>query len=1421
MAACPSAQFGSPSSAQRATPNVMFIIDTGACLSGDELQDERSRAAVETTVKSTVLRILLYFFIHVDVRFTWSYQLLAFDSASTFQASQSVSRHLQDFDLAALEEFAQELRQALGMSNSAASERTSSTPPIKRLSAVLKKAASTFQWSWCSRSGVMPSPARVSQQLSAPVKLRNYLYIISPAPQTIQQLLRYTGVAGAGAADDLKANASVLLPSLKEPLATSLAVCRKELLGAGLWNLFIEKRASISWVALPLPTPSESLSERCTEQSFAIETGISTILAAYGGAMIRSGPLLAISAPVPFALYFRTFRKKVLDPKLGVALLAATDKLSAEARSVLAAQTNVSTRELWRGRLTAAGEEEETGIQIALRAAVTSAAGQKKHSADDVYSRSSELPVFSVSIPTMTVVRQITTEILKDSMMERHVFTCAARGHASEATAFDETLSSLRSAKKTLVAWVHVDAPAHSLAPASPACETYPLDAENPFADDDKVSVSTVKRLAVLFSLRSGMALMRLVHKEHESFILDELTDEAQEGSEEDGWHSEFLDQWFSNNLADDIAGVIFGGRASSEARSRLPEATFYVWDPDIDGERLHGESVRRNASEPSPKPSSPQVAKAAPRTPRRSSRSSVTCSSIADLTALFRHEYIETLYRSQHTPQSFVKNFVPSFWDVVDSMACGEVGAPSPSRRKFRKAKMRLSENLLESLCNGILLSVSQLEQKYRSILDLLDEPPDPQLAAPAPGLLDHVECAALKSWWKDIYDNIPVGQLADPRRILRQEVNKLRLLDTKLQMIMLLECLRSNCEVDALLPDIAKWFSTTPPISPAKETKRKRKCKSVIDDFIARPSKKRKADEKRLPLPTTEDPDPPVFDANSHDNKALFIRAVEELMDRICISTVIAVVGSANSSGVYKDFVEPVVVKYYNFYVPDLVKSLVLKAGGDPSVQEAVPPSPFFKKKKIRGSGRGGVTKRDSSSRGPSASKHKAKTEPTALPRRVSDFLKGLGKRQMVVGKPKSKAGKASGLKRHDTSTSTGSLGSHSTEAENLLSAGIASLPAFGNRVSTASVGPFKNQNVAALRRDSVNLQAPPLKRTASLPAISNDRDNPFWEGPPHLTREVSDPSELLGPGKRSSMSLFPALKPVPPATLNPVPARPFAQFARIKPPSDLITTSPLKSALRRPIPMPPPEQLSSPLPVTPKKRSGRRASLVDYERLDNEVHPPGTPTAQRRTGVNIALDDNAENSILDADTPLSHRLAKVTVPASPGTPTRSRFPLNVKCQSSPTEVRAPSELRSPARPAAPLTPTKPPLLQRIQSARSSLSIKSPYNASLRKSTPKKRSRTTPRKQSRASLPPCWPAPASPTRPSGPPPSTPSKVRFTASPPALKLNPATPPPRPGKRGGGGVDAIAATPLATPGSCKRLQSMLEGFADSDWDEMD
>ncbi|KAJ3177427.1 hypothetical protein HDU87_004446 [Geranomyces variabilis] len=958
MTACPSAQFGSPSAAKRATPNVMFIIDTGACLGTDEVQDECSRAAVETTVKSAVLRILLYFFIHVDVRFTWSYQLLAFDSASTFQASKSISRHLQDFNPVVLEEFAKELRQALGASGSAASERTSSTPPIKRLSAVLKKAASTFQWSWCSRSGVMPSPARMSEQLSAPVKLRNYLYILSPAPHTIEELMRYTGAAGTGAANDLEAEASLLLPGLKQHLESSLI----------------------------------------------------------------------------------------------------TDKAGADLRSALAAQTNVSTRELWRGRLTADGEADD-GIHIALRA-VTSAAGQKKRSADSIYSRSSELPVFSVAIRTMAIVGRVTTGVLDDSILERQVLTCAAKGTASEATAFDEILSSLRSAKKALVVWVHVDAPADSDAPTR---EASPLGDDNPFADDDNVSARPVKRLSVLFSLRSGLALMRLVREEHESFVLDKLTDEIAECSEEGGWHSEFLDQWFSNNLADDIAGVIFGGRANSEARSRLPEATFYVWDPDIDDERLLREGDRRRAN-----------------------------------------EYIDALYRSRHTPQSFVKNFVPSFWDAVDSMACGEVGAPSPSRRKFRKAKTRLSENLLESLCNGFLLSVTQLEQKYRSILDLLDEPPDPQLPAPAPEFLSDVECAALKSWWKEIYDNIPIGQLADPRRILRQEVNKLRLLDTKLQMIMLLECLRSNCEVDAQLPDIAKWFATTRPLSPDKEFNRKRKSKSVIDDFLARPSKKRKADAKSLPPATSEGPDPPVVDAQSHDTKALFVRAVEELMDRICISNVIAVVGSANSSGVFKDFVEPVVLRYYNFYVPDLVKSLVLKAGGDPSVQEAVPPSPFFKKKKSRGSGRGGVKKRDGSSREPSVSKHKAPIEPTAQPRKVSDFLKGLGKRQMVVGKPKSKADKVSGLKKHGDSSKSNpaSLGSHFAEAENLKSAGTASLPTFGKRISTASAGPFKNQHVA-------NLQAPPLKRTASLPAIANDRDNPFWEGPPPLTGETSEPT------------------------------------------------------------------------------------------------------------------------------------------------------------------------------------------------------------------------------------------------------------------------------------------------------------------------
>ncbi|KAJ3149700.1 hypothetical protein HDU86_006877 [Geranomyces michiganensis] len=1019
----------------------------------------------------------------------------------------------------------------------------------------------------------------------------------------------------------------------------------------------------------------------------------------------------------------------------------------------------------------------------------------------------------------MAAVGRVVTGILAPSMLERHVFTCTAmdaRNHGT--TTFDETLTLLRSTKQALAAWVHVDIPADPVTD-SPSHTTSPLTDNDPFADDGTAPVRSVKRLALLFSLRSGMALMRLVCEEHQTSVLDGVADEGDHPCEDDASHSEFLHQWFSNNLATDIANVIFADRGDDKARSQLPEATLYVWDPDIDRDRLTKKTARQQASQISPKHTSPQAAKVAPRTPRRDSRDLITCSSMEDLTTTVRQECLGALYVGQHAAHSFVKDVVPTFWDAIDSMACGEVGAPSPSRRKFRKAKTRLG--MLEFLCKDVLLSVAQLEQKYRSILDMLDEPPDPQASTTAPALLHNMECAAVKAWWKEIHDHIPVGQLADTRRILRQEVNKLRLFDTKLQMIWLLECLRAKCEMDVQLPDISLWFATAKPASPDKEVRRKRKSKSVIDDFIVKPFKRRKVDEKSQFVPVDEGPDPPVphLVPPSQENGALFVRAVEELMDRMCISNAITAVESANTSSLLKDFVEPVVVKYYNSYLPDLVKSLVLKAGGDPAVQQAVPPSPFFKKK--RGSGRDGSKKRDGSTRGPSSSKRKAVTETKPPPRKASDFLKGLGKRQMVVGKPKSKTSKSNGLQRHDSSRSIStSLASQSSEPEHPKSAGTVSLPTFGKRITA-----FKNQHTGALPRDSAKTHGRPLMRTLSLPAIPNDSENPFWEDPHPPPRKNSGFDGMLAARKRSSASSVPALPPVPLTLPKPFPARPFAQFARTKTSSDPNATSPLKPNLQHAMLRPPDEQSSSVFLTTPKKRGGRRASLDDYGSLENDVDVPETPIALRRAGARPAEEDDAENGFFIADTPLSKRFAKALDHASPGTPTRPYSPESRRQrQSSPSPIEYTGSFQvpsSPSRPEAPTTPSRPRLLERIQSARSSLTIKSPYNPSPRRSTPKKRkSHTTPRKQLKASLPPRWPAPSTPSKRSDAQAPTPSKVRFTASPPLLKIVPATPPPRPGKRGAGGGDR-SATPLATPGSCKRLQSMLEGFADSDWDEFD
>ncbi|KAI9007351.1 hypothetical protein BC832DRAFT_449503 [Gaertneriomyces semiglobifer] len=252
------------------------------------------------------------------------------------------------------------------------------------------------------------------------------------------------------------------------------------------------------------------------------------------------------------------------------------------------------------------------------------------------------------------------------------------------------------------------------------------------------------------------------------------------------------------------------------------------------------------------------------------------------------------------------------------------------------------------------------------------------------------------LKTWKDGTLAAAVAPKMPDEQRLLAAALATQRIKEAKLQILMLLECLRlAHPEKGILLPCLRHWCEQ-PTIEPLPKTDsasvhlRKRKSSITTSEDNTK-SKRRKASSGR--------DDTAV---NTQEQRvADFRRAVEDLVDHIGIWRAISGVNSADDD-LMKTFVEPVLIKYYQSYFPKLVKSLVLRVGGDPDRHKVVPPSPLFKKRSR--SDRKGNAKASSnpSSTAPTV---KASSRPNAaLSSKTKALSTGLitalGKRQIAIG-------------------------------------------------------------------------------------------------------------------------------------------------------------------------------------------------------------------------------------------------------------------------------------------------------------------------------------------------------------------------------------------------------------------------------------
>ncbi|KAI8823126.1 uncharacterized protein EV422DRAFT_523486 [Fimicolochytrium jonesii] len=1179
--------FGSPSSRDRPIPNVVFVIDTGSSTltTSEAGGTAQSPPDFETFIRITVLRILLYFHIHVDPRFRWSYQLFDLGSVSTFH--KAVTKHAREFIPVTLAEFAADLNGQLenqsGIEKEDGEERSpweSSPSFVEKVSTTLRKTLTDFRWDWggSGSSMVLPSPVRPRKQMTdgaAPVRLRNYMYFISALPSTVADLRTYVGLGGAECG-----------------VSRCLEVMQQHLLGGGLWSAFLEKRAALSWITTP-SLPSVQIEDN---KNFEIQSTLSCVLAALGGVLAPGALMTDAIYGVPLPTLMKVLRQKALYPAYGKELVMGKPAGTTR-RCLPLSQKKSAFKTQWEGMLIDGyAETEQPHVPIVI----THVAGGDEPSTGErkLLGRGPSLSLPSTAnikaLPfagaKMEIVHRFHAQLLDAEWMEKETYQCVSPllDTAGTISFWDVQYTK----KEVLMVQVHLEPNSMEDTSAAESKGMALNDRTTPSSSpSEKVDLEPIERCAVIIPIMPGFAVLRLIKPDSEDDCIGQCDlpeDCLSYGATVD---DTLLSQWYSNELDQQIHSMIFNGESARDSVKQLCTATFDIWYPEMEDERLRTrlelDARPPPIPPPSPKFSSPLPAPRSCRKSKTAGRPLGDCVSVDDIVLALKKGYMDVLLGHNSLAQ-FMDTSLSNVHEAIASIVFTTVGPASPSRSKYNRANRAAMNTFLEFVSRSTIRGVTALEQRFRSISELLSrtaneasEPDDPaRVQIPH---VDPDEARMLTKWWAGVSNTASLDPTVDLARLLRRKLTLMKTEEAKLQLVLLFDMLRIHVQDKVELPDISHWFASPqpPPAEPSTTTdpslsKRKRKSMtSALDSYIVRLPKRRKSDmpkQRPTAVPEAEsetaDNHPKENDSPEEtkaveatpivDRKAMFVKAIEELMDRICIWNAVTSFDSGpDESTLLKTFVEPVLIKYYNSFFPDIVKSLFIKAGGDPSTQNPVPPSPFFKKKRKGssrietkvGSGMSGVKR--SGNRSSKANERRrgvlvsndanAKPSTTSRAAAMPAFLRGLGKRQIsLAGMPKSNSNGSSrdaGKKESATlaqgqSAFMKELRRSSTASSTASNSGpTGSSQPLGRRSTTYSLT-TKNATNPGLSRTATSICAGPIsksgrsgkgsgmdplgqaQRTKSMPAFSEHADNPFWDAPSSPTSSIA--SVKIGTGK-----------------------------------------------------------------------------------------------------------------------------------------------------------------------------------------------------------------------------------------------------------------------------------------------------------------
>ncbi|KAI9208935.1 uncharacterized protein BJ171DRAFT_487872 [Polychytrium aggregatum] len=344
--------FGSPSARRKTPPQIVFVVNVRPMITqirerlsvagmSDDAAPESTRLAalIDECIQETklaVLRVLLYFYLHVDSRFVWSFQLFDIDAISLISQTGPTRQEL-DFSQSALAGFssvlADELLDKITKTLDSASRPSSapfkvpltgpSRPPptqLRSIGILLQKVLADFRWTWASsHRSLLFSPNKIHSDMRRserhiPVKIRNFVFLLSPLPHSPMDLSEFVLGPNHEHTGLLNLSSLMIETTLDELVEQSQETILR------FTEKYLENRIALSWIDCAPRVVSEY-----TEYILA---SLSSTMRFFGGSVIGWETVLDPCRTAPFGTVFSQYRPKLVDGSACVKVKRAKPKES-------------------------------------------------------------------------------------------------------------------------------------------------------------------------------------------------------------------------------------------------------------------------------------------------------------------------------------------------------------------------------------------------------------------------------------------------------------------------------------------------------------------------------------------------------------------------------------------------------------------------------------------------------------------------------------------------------------------------------------------------------------------------------------------------------------------------------------------------------------------------------------------------------------------------------------------------------------------------------------------------------------------------------------------------------------------------------------------------------------------------------------